>query len=85
MAFGKKEKRAARRMARFGVVAHVEVHGEKIECLVNDVTTFGLRLIFPSRQRLPSQVGIILIPGTDARSAHVRWQRGTHVGVEFIR
>ena len=85
VAFGKKEKRASRRMARHGVAAMADINGEMVEFVVNDMTALGLRLIFPRRLRLPSIINITTTPHAKARSAHVRWQRGTHAGIEFIR
>jgi hypothetical protein len=81
--FARKDRRTGRRMARHGVCAYALVNGETIECMVNDVSTLGIRLIFPEARRLPSQLAISITPNGKPRLAHVRWQRGKHAGIEF--
>lgn len=70
-------------MARHGVYAHALVNGEEIECMVNDVSAFSIRLMLPEPKRLPSQINVTITPRETHRLADVRWQRGSHVGIQF--
>lgn len=53
------------------------------ECLVNDISDTGARIILPRAVKLPEYVMLRISGETTPVSASVAWQTGTKCGLQF--
>lgn len=81
----KMNERSLRRMARNGLVAYLYASGEQYDCQITDLNVKGAHLILPARIMLPTLIYLSLNRGAVPRAAHVRWQKGAHLGIEYVR
>jgi hypothetical protein len=54
------------------------------KCEVIDISDTGARIAVAPHQSVPNSFSFMLQRGGEGRTAHVKWRKGTEIGLEFV-
>ena len=63
--------------------AHIVLEDAVLECVLLDLSSGGAQVFLMARAELPDLVTLWL-PSGESRSLRRCWQRGSHIGFEFV-
>jgi hypothetical protein len=55
----------------------------KVECTIQNISSFGASIELWSRANIPDQFVLLVSPDRESYACNVMWRKGSHMGIVF--